>query len=416
MARQGSRTPFAFQGPLNLRRKDVKVAYFDCFSGISGDMCLGALVDAGASLAGLRRELRKLPVAARGVSLSARKLHRAGILSTRVSVKCRDDAPRRWKDVGGIIRQSAFSASVKSSALRVFRRLFEAEALVHGGRFDRVHLHELGALDALADVLGTLYCLEKLGVEKVFSSPVNLGGGTVRTSHGILPVPAPAVAEILKGAPVYSSGPGGECATPTGLAILREIASGFGPMPLMKLEAVGTGAGERDTAGRPNVLRVFIGEASGAAPEEVVVAETNIDDMNPQLYGHLVERLFGEGALDVYLTQVIMKKGRPGVKLTVLCPEGKFERLSGVLFAESTTIGLRFWRAGRAVLPRELRTVKTPFGNIRVKEVVLPSGERRAAPEYEECRRAAKKHNAPLARVMRAALLAAAKTERPGPA
>lgn len=392
----------------------MKVAYFDCFSGISGDMCLGALVDAGATPAGLRRGSKKLSmaVAAGDIRLSTRKLERSGILATRVSVKCRDDTPRLWKDVSRIIRESAFSSFVKSAALRVFRSLFEAEARVHGGRYGQVHLHELGALDALSDVLGTLYCLELLGVEKVFSSPVNLGGGTVKTSHGVLPVPSPAAAEILKGVPVYSSGLEGECATPTGAAILREIASGFGPMPAMKLEAVGTGAGARDTSGRPNVLRVFIGEAKGSAAEEILVAETNIDDMSPQFYGHLMERLFREGALDVYLTQVIMKKGRPGVKLTVLGPEEKFERLSGVLFNESTTLGLRFWRAGRAVLPRSARTVKTPFGNIRVKEAVPATGERRAAPEYEDCRRAAKKHSVPLAEVMRAALHAAAKKGR----
>ncbi len=382
----------------------MKSVYFDCFSGISGDMCLGALVDAGVPLGALKRGLKKLPLG--GYRIEGEKVKRSGLAATKVTVKATDGGRRLWKDVRETIGKSTLSPWVRDQGLKVFRALFMAEAEVHGGRYDRVHLHELGAVDALVDVIGTLICLEALGVEKVFSSPVNLGGGTVGTSHGLLPVPAPATAELLKGLRAYSTGVDAELATPTGAAILKALSSASGPMPPMLVEAVGTGAGQRDFNDRPNVLRAFVGDASveAASGDGVTVIETNIDDMNPEIYGHLMEALFKKGALDAYLTQVIMKKGRPGVKLTVLSPEDRVHELSGVVFSETTTLGLRFWRAERVVLPRAVRTVRTEYGDIRLKEARLGDKALRAVPEYEDCRRAAKKHGVPLLEVMRKAV------------
>jgi uncharacterized protein (TIGR00299 family) protein len=383
------------------RRIALRTAYLDCFSGISGDMCLGSLVDAGVPLEALKKELKKLPV--KGYGIESRKVRRGGLSATRVSVGARPSPPRRWKDIRELIGRSTLSRSLKDRGLGVFRGLFEAEAKAHGVRYDRAHLHELGAVDAVVDIMGTLICLEVLGVHRVFSSPVNVGGGTAESSHGMLPVPAPATAELLMGVPAYSSGIDVELTTPTGAAILKGLSPGFGPMPAMLIESVGTGAGERDTPGRPNVLRVFIGSASASPGEEVTVIETNIDDMNPQIYGHLMDRLFEEGALDVFLTQGIMKKGRPGVKLTVLSPGPRVEEISDLLFRETTTIGLRLWNAGRLTLPRGVKRIETEYGPIRVKEATLGGRVLKAAPEYDDLRRAARKHRVPIAEVIRAA-------------
>ncbi|GAB4390908.1 MAG: nickel pincer cofactor biosynthesis protein LarC [Thermodesulfovibrionales bacterium] len=381
----------------------MKTAYLDCFSGISGDMCLGALLDAGVPARHLRKELEKLPV--KGIRISARTVARAGLRATQVRVGGPSRPPlRRLRDVASVIRKSALSPEIKARGLAIFETLFEAEARAHGQDARLTHLHELGAVDCMVDVMGTLICLERLGVGRVLASPVNLGWGEVETAHGTYPVPAPATAEILRGAPVYSSGTPYELTTPTGAAILRGTAEGFCGLPLMSVEAAGLGAGATDVPGRPNVLRVFIGEAPEAPAGEVAVMETNIDDMNPEIYGHVMERLFAEGALDVHLTQVIMKKGRPGVKLTVLCDEGRRLALAGVLLSETTSIGVRFWRAERSVLERETRTVETEYGRIRLKEARLGGRALRAAPEYEDCRKAALKHGVTVLEVYRAAL------------
>jgi uncharacterized protein (TIGR00299 family) protein len=272
----------------------------------------------------------------------------------------------------------------------------------------------MGAVDIIVDIVGTLLCLEDLGVEKVLSSPVNLGGGAVRASHGMLPVPAPATAELLKGLPVYSSGVTHELTTPTGAAIIKGLASDFGSLPAMRLSGVGYGAGGRDTEDMPNVLRVLIGEAEPPEPRdgEVTVIEANIDDMNPQVYGYVVERLLAIGALDAYLTQVIMKKGRPGVLLTVLCPEEKTVEVSEAVFRETTTIGLRYRKAGRSVLSRSIRKIDTAFGRIRVKDSALGGEVIRCTPEYEDCRKAAEKHGVPLIRVLEEAHRASGSSSR----
>lgn len=375
----------------------MRTAYFDCFSGISGDMCLGALVSAGVPLGRLKRELGKAPVS--GYRLSSRKVRRAGVEALKVDVEITEkvEKNRRYKDISKIVRESRLSPSVKERGLRIFKCLFEAEALVHGGAYTKVHLHELGAVDALVDVLGTLICLEALGIERVVASPLNLGGGTVATSHGELPVPAPATLRLLEGAPVYSSGHPYEFTTPTGAAIIAGVASAFVDMPLMRLEGTGAGAGGRNVRGRPNVLRVLIGETL-ASEDEVAVVETNIDDMDPRLYEDVTEKLFRAGALDVFLTNILMKKGRPAVKLTVLCDERIRPRLSEIILLETTTLGVRHFRAGRTVLGRKTGKVETRFGPVRVK-VASVDGAVKAMPEYEDLRRAARRHGVPVSEV-----------------
>ncbi len=380
----------------------MKTAYFDCFSGISGDMCLGALVDAGVTLDDLRRELRKVPV--EGYSLASKEVRRAGLKALKVDVKVassqkRATAGRKYKDISGIIRRSSLSAYVKEKGLEAFENLFRAEGRVHGKPYTGIHLHELGAVDAVVDILGTLICLEKLGIKKVVASPVNLGWGTVSTEHGELPVPAPATVELIKGMPVYSSGHPYELTTPTGAVIIKNIASGFGSMPFMKLSGIGTGAGGRDIKGRPNVLRVFIGEQV-SPEEEVAVIETNMDDMDPRLYEPVMERLLKEGALDVFITNIMMKKGRPAVKLSVICAEDKRQLLSEIILRETTTLGVRYYRAGRTVLERTTRKLDTKFGPVRVKEADI-GGAVKSNPEYEDLKRAAKKHGVPVSQVLR---------------
>jgi uncharacterized protein (TIGR00299 family) protein len=393
-----------------------RIAYFNCFSGISGDMCLGALIDAGVPLKGLEKELGKIPVT--GYKLSAKKVKRGGLSATKVDfetsqgsgVRSQKVGMKRWKDIEKIIDASSLSPDIRRKGTKIFKEILRAEAKVHGKAFDNVHLHELGGTDCLIDVFGTIIGLDMLGVEKVYSSPVNLGGGSIKTTHGVFPVPAPATAEILRGVPVYSTdfelNPGSsELTTPTGAALLKGLASGFGGIPSVNIEKTGFGAGSRNLKDRPNVLGLIIGEQLSSQHEKVnetaVVIEVNIDDMNPQVYEHVMEKLLKAGALDVYLTQVIMKKGRPGVKLTVLCLEAQRERLIEIIMKETTTIGLRFYKVKRKVLGREIKVIDTEFGKVRVKVSRFGNGTLKTTPEYEDCRRIAKKLNMPLIEVMR---------------
>jgi uncharacterized protein (TIGR00299 family) protein len=374
-------------------------------------MCLGALVDAGAPMEALRAGLRELPIA--GYRLSKRGVKRGGLRAVKVDVLHSGAAgPKRWVEVRRILRSSELPLRVKERSEAVFRRLFEAEGHVHGVAAERVRLHELGSVDTVVDVVGTMLLLEALEVERVFSSDVNVGSGAVSSSHGVLPVPAPATAELLKGVPVYASeDPGGErfeLATPTGAAILSALCEGYGMLPAMDLEAVGTGAGGANPPGRPNVLRVLVGRSgSGGARDEVVVMETDIDDMDPRIFGHVAGALLKAGALDVTLGQIIMKKGRPGGRLTVLCEEQKRAELSDLVLRETTTLGVRYHRAGRTVLDRSVRRVETPYGALRVKEARLGGRVLRSVPEYEDCARAARRHGVPLAQVMKSAEQAA---------
>lgn len=387
----------------------MKIAYFDCSAGVSGDMCLGALVDAGVPLKELEKGLKALP--ARGYRLETRKVKRAGIAATKVDVVIRQSAisgqqpAKGWKDIRKIIKESSLPNGIKQKGLSIFRRLFEAEGEVHGEDYTKTHLHELGAVDCIVDIFGTLIGLNSLGVEGVYSSALNLGRGSVMTEHGRLPVPAPATAEILKGVPVYSSDVPFELTTPTGAALVRELAQDYGYIPIMKILHTGYGAGQKDIPGLPNTLRIFLGEEMVQKKDEhlpkVSVIETNIDDMNPQCYEYVMERLFSSGALDVYLTQVIMKKGRPGVLLTVLCGEERRAEIIDILLRETTTIGARFYEVSRVTLKREIRKVNTEYGTIRVKVSKRRDGTLKASPEYEDCKRIAQQHKIPLIEVVK---------------
>jgi uncharacterized protein (TIGR00299 family) protein len=389
----------------------VKIAYLDCSSGISGDMFLGALADAGVPLRKLEKELRKIP--ASGYNLRAKSVKRAGFKSTKVDVvlnsKSHSHGAKKWEDIERLIKKSSLNSEIKQKGLRIFKRLFEAEAKVHGGSFDKVHLHELGAIDCVVDILGTVIGLSMLGVEKIYASPLNVGSGTIQTEHGILPVPAPATVEILKGVPVFSDGVCFELTTPTGAAIIKELSSLFGSMPNMTVEKIGIGAGGRDIEKRPNVLRILIGNENIKYiddKDKVFVIETNIDDMNPQIYEHVMEELFSAGALDVFLTQIIMKKSRPGVKLTVFSNKRTKDELINIIFEETTTIGVRIHEVQRKVLEREIKNVNVSLpgikGSYRIRVKAAKSGSEisRLAPEYEESKRLAKKLKRPLIEIM----------------
>lgn len=378
----------------------MRIAYFDCFSGASGDMILGALVDAGLDLRALRGQLETLPVSE--FSLSARREARHGIWGTRVEVLIGEPPRHRHlSDVLKVIRESGISDRAKERASRIFVRLAEAEAKVHGTSPEEVHFHEVGALDAIVDVVGAVVGLELLGVDEVWASPLRLGTGYVESAHGRLPIPSPATVELTRGVPVVRTGVPHELLTPTGAAILTTLASGLGKSLAFRAEYIGYGVGAGDFPELPNLLRVQIGKKEGDWKEDrTALVETNIDDMIPELYGHLMERLFAEGALDVYFTPVVMKKGRPGVLVSVLVPPERVGSIAEVLFRETTTLGLRVSYADRLKLHRREGTVRTPWGPVRVK-VSQWGGKEWPSPEYEDCARIAREHNVPLREVYR---------------
>jgi len=384
----------------------LKIAYFDCFSGISGDMCLGALVDAGISTKILEKELKKIPI--EGYKLTSKKVERNHFAARKVNVfisaQRRGKGPKRWKDIERLIQKSLLSEEIKRKGYEVFKRLFKAEAKVHGESLNTVHLHELGAVDTIVDIFGTIIGLAMLGIDKVYASPINLGSGTIELEGHILPVPAPATAELLRKIPVYSKHIPCELTTPTGAVIISGLSSGFGDMPTMEIEKIGIGAGNKNFKDRPNILRIFIGEQLQTFKkhaEQVAVIEANIDDMNPQIYEYVMEKLFKAGARDVYLTQVIMKKGRPGVKITVLSDGEQKEILMGVILKETSTNGMRFYEMRRKVLEREIKKIDTEFGKVRVKFSKLGDGTRKATPEYDDCKRIAAKLDVPLVEILK---------------
>ncbi len=378
----------------------MKVAYFDCFAGASGDMILGALLDAGLNPDDLRERLAALRLP--GWRLNIRRVVKRGLAATAVEVES-EAAPgeRTLGDIETLIANSALPERDQTFALRVFRRLAEAEARVHGVSPEAVHFHEVGAVDALVDVVGAVSGLELLGVEQVWVSPLPLGRGFVRAAHGVLPLPGPAVVELLRGVPVVGVEAEGETVTPTGAAILTTLADAYGPLPPFTLNHVGYGAGRRE-AEYPNALRVLIGETGSEAEVEwLTLLETNIDDLTPQVYDYALNRLWSAGALEVWLTSIQMKKNRPGVLVSVLCQPQAEAALTEILFRETTTLGLRRQLVERRRLPREIRQVQTRFGPAQVK-VALAQGGRvlRAMPEYEDCKRLAETHGVPLREVL----------------
>jgi uncharacterized protein (TIGR00299 family) protein len=392
----------------------MRIAYFDCFAGASGDMILGALLDAGVEPKVWQGELNKLNLS--GYELKIDRVQKQGIAATAVRVLVGGGSQERHlAEIEELIGTSQLPAEVKETSVEVFRRLAEAEARVHGTTPDRVHFHEVGGVDAIIDIVGSVVGLWLLGIEELYASPLPLGHGFVDCAHGRLPLPAPATVELLQGVPVLSRDVEGELVTPTGAAILTTLAKGFGPFPPMTVEGIGYGAGQRDFP-FPNLLRLLVGATSptlDARMETLTVLEANIDDLNPEFYGHLMERLFTAGALDVYLTPVHMKKNRPGVVLSVTCPPAQAETLAALIFAETTTIGLRRQEVQRWALARERVEVETPYGTVGVKVARLSGKVMTASPEYEDCRRLALESGVPLKEVYAAAEAALRRMDLP---
>ena len=432
--------------------KNIGIAYFDCFSGISGDMVLGALVDAGADLRAIEAELRKLNLP--GWRISAKKVQRRAIFATQVTVEIAGGAevgnrasgvetpektdaamsdlkvrpPKRHEDAGHahahahvhgdehrglteivkMIDAAGLAPCAAERAKKIFRRLGEAEAQVHQVPIEKVHFHEVGAVDSIIDIVGAAIGFELLGIDEFACSSFDVGGGQVKTAHGILPVPAPATAELLRGAPTHSSGIQRELVTPTGAAIATTLATRYAEIPPMTLRAIGYGAGTADLAEKPNVLRLLVGERVEDEAGEywgapVTVIETNLDDMSPQIYGYFVERALAAGALDVFSTPAQMKKNRPGLLVTLLSETENVARLIDLVFRETTTIGVRTYEVRRKTLEREFVAVETPFGEVRMKLSRMNGTILNATPEYEDCQRIAAASGVPLKQVIAAA-------------
>ncbi|HEY2946068.1 MAG TPA: nickel pincer cofactor biosynthesis protein LarC [Vicinamibacteria bacterium] len=403
-----------------------RIAYLDCSSGASGDMLLGALVDLGLSVDALRGELAKLPL--KGYRIEAHKVHRSGLHATKVDVVTEEsghghghdhghshaEPHRGLREIIDLVDRSALEPAVKDRSARLFRRLAEAEAAVHGTSPDEVHFHEVGAVDSIVDIVGGVIGLTWLHADRVVASPLNLGTGTVSMSHGVFAVPPPATTLLVQGVPVYGAGEG-ELLTPTGALLVTGHATAYGPLPPLRSEGVGHGAGSRDTPGRPNVLRLIVGEEAGAAVgHKVVVLEAEMDDLSPQLCGPLLEKLFAVGALDVYYTAIQMKKGRPGILVTALVEPDRREAAEEVLFAEATTLGVRRQEWERTVLDREIVTVETPYGPVGVKVGRRGGRVYNAQPEFDDCQRAAAARGVAVKEVW-AAAVAAYRTRHPSP-
>ena len=391
----------------------MKVAYFDCFSGISGDMIIGALIDLGLDINFLKKELEKLNL--KNYKIEAKKVVKSGITATKFDViedkntkksaepifLSNHHEERNLNVINNIVGNSKLESKIKDKIKKIYLIIANAESKIHGKAVDKIHFHEIGAIDTIIDVAGALIGLEKLGVDSLYCSKLNVGTGFVDFSHGRFPVPAPATVEILKGVPIYNNGIEAELVTPTGAAIITALAEKFADMPAMKVSSIGYGAGSRDLS-QPNVLRAFLGnlyENSGDSGESISIIESNMDNMNPEIYPYVIEKLMENGALDAYLESIIMKKGRPAVKLTALCEIGNEDSLCGIIFDETTTLGVRIFRAERKILGREIKNIKTEYGSLRVK--VSKSGGRimNITPEYEDCVKIAREKKIPLKKV-----------------
>lgn len=384
----------------------MRTLYFDCFAGASGDMILGALVGAGVDARALLGQLSRLGVS--GFEVEFEIVDRSGISATRAHVRTGEQHHHRHlADIRKIISASDLSEAVKQRAGRIFTRLAEAEARVHNTPVERVHFHEVGALDAIVDVIGACVGFELLEVERFVCSPLHVGSGTVEMAHGRFPVPPPAVTELLRDAPIYATDVRGELVTPTGAAIISSVCEEYGALPPMRVERTGYGAGGREYERFPNVLRVMVGETEATTNvEKLFVVETNVDDSSPQVVGHVMERALALGALDCYFTPAQMKKNRPGVLISILCEPKDREAMFQLLFDETTTLGARSYEVERRCLEREFVKVETEFGIISVKVGSLNGRVNVATPEYEECRAAAESSGVPL-RVVEAAARAA---------
>lgn len=388
----------------------MKIAYFDCIAGASGDMLLGSLIDAGLPVDQLRNGLARLRLP--GFEVRTQKLEKNGFSATKLDVQVDDDvAARTVPEIIALIESSDIAARIKTQAKAMIRDLGKVEARIHNSPFDQVHLHELGGIDTVVDITGFLLALELLGIERVFASPLPIGRGFVRGAHGRIPLPAPATVELLRGVPVVGIDIDKELVTPTGALLLTTLAQNFGPLPPMSWTSVGYGAGGRDLP-IPNLVRVFIGESSvgqGENMETLVEIQTNLDDLQPEIFEHVMTLLFNAGALDVGFSALQMKKNRPGILVTVLSRPEQAESLRTILYNETTTLGVRQRVIQRYSLPREIHTVDTAFGPVRVKSALLPDGRYKFSPEYQDCRKLAENTGAPLRAVYQAALSATEK-------
>jgi len=373
----------------------MRIAYFDCFSGASGDMILGSLIDAGLSARRLREELRKLRIPT--IHLKVKKVLKAGISATQVIVGGKEKrSHRNLREILRIVERSSVEPDVKKKSEEIFKRIASVESKIHQTPMDEIHFHELGGLDSIVDIVGSVWGLQQLGIEKVHVSKVNVGAGFVKCEHGVLPVPAPATLSLMEGKPIYSSGVERELLTPTGAAILTTLGSEFGPIPPIHVEKIGCGAG-RDDLPHPNLLRLIIGTAASTSKnEKVAVIETNIDDMNPQFYDYLIEKLFTLEVLDVFITPILMKKNRPGHLLTVICSSEKLLSVTDFLLRETTTLGLRWREEERAIADREVRDLQTKYGKIHLKLGKWGGNIVNISPEYEDCKRLALEKRVPL--------------------
>ena len=388
----------------------MKLAYFDCFSGISGDMTVGALIDAGADIECIRAALESLGV--EGFRVSAEKVKKKGVMATQFKVHLDDGVKqphRHLRHVVEIIEGGDLSDAVKARATATFERIAVAEAAVHGSTVEKVHFHEVGAVDSIVDIIAAPLALEMLGVEEARFSPLNLGGGTVKCAHGIMPVPAPATALLVEGIPAHGDIPeAGELTTPTGAALAAECASGFGPAPMFEVTSIGYGSGEKDLDGQANVLRVRIGEAASLdetpGRDKVSVLEANVDDMTGELLPPLLEALLDAGARDAFITPLIGKKGRPAHQVTALCDPEMASEIGEVLIANSTTLGVRIHEMERMILERHFALANTEWGPVRVKIGSLSGTQNSAAPEFEDCKKLAAAHGVPVRHVYEAAI------------
>ena len=388
--------------------------HFDCFSGISGDMTLGAFIDIGVAVQRLKADIKSLPL--EGFDLTVSPIMRNKINAKNVFVHANKDVhPRNYATIKKLIASSPLSDRVKNLSLDIFKRVANAESKIHNCHLEKVHFHEVGAIDAIVDIVGTALCVEYLGVKSVSASKIPLGSGFIECSHGTLPVPAPATVEILKGVPVFSSDIQCELVTPTGAAIITALTNSFGAMPEMKIEKIGYGSGKRDLGDTPNLLRIFTGTINEFSinnnhhngfhanntilNDTVVVVECCIDDMNSEIFGYLLEKLQGDGILDICWIPVFMKKNRPGTKVEVLCRKDNLNKVINRILSETTTIGVRYRETERKILDRKLIEVETEFGLVQVKKIMAPDGVCQFVPEYDVCRQIALKKKIPLKRV-----------------
>ena len=383
----------------------MKIAYFDCFSGISGDMTVGALLDAGLKIETLEEELKKLGLS--GYQLEVNKVVKKGISATKFNVKIKEEGmERRFKDILTILKKSKLDEEIKKEAKKIFFNIAQAESKIHQKDIDKIHFHEIGGLDSIIDITSAVIGIKTLGIEEIHSSALPVGKGFVKCAHGVIPVPTPATLELLKNIPTYSGGIESEMITPTGAAIIGTLAKSFGERPLMKVEKTGYGAGEKEFT-IPNLLRVSIGEKilkdkkikDGYVCDKALLVETNIDDINPEFYDYIMDRLFSQGALDVFLTPIQMKKNRPANMLSIIVYEQNLRGMLAVLFSESTTLGVRLREIKRLRLAQQNFIAETKYGNIRIKVGMFKGEIKNISPEYEDCKKFAKQHQVPLKEV-----------------